>query len=126
MKQEQLKSWTDTGVLVGMLILAVMALLPLVGVQSALWMRVTYAGGAALVLVARLVAPGAPEGASLRVRRLHRLLVAAAVLFVTSAVLLFVPTMASGRDSLAFLMAGAIMQVYASTMLDKLNKPKTQ
>ncbi len=117
MNRERRESLCDSGVLIGMLLLAAMALLPLLGIEATLWMRVVYSTGALLVLLSRLMATGAPAGASLTLKRLYRLRVAAAVLFVVSAVLLFLPAYATGRDSLAFLLAGAVMQVYVDYRL---------
>ncbi len=109
-------------VLAGLLAILALAVLPLLDVAVSPWMRVAYAVAAGAVLVARLLTVR-DGGNSLRERRLRVLLVVAAALICVSAWLLF--RRDSGpTDWVAFLMAGALMQAYASFMLERLDNAK--
>lgn len=108
---EKLKDWA---VAAGLLDMLVMAVLPLVDINQE-WMRWAYAAGAAIVLAARLTQHY--PGKDLRIKRLYRMNTIAAVMFCTSAALTFYSKGTS--DWIALLMAGAVMQGYASFMIDK-------
>ena len=103
---------------VGLLLIAVAALLPLFaggfGVLGT--MRWVYAAGALWMLTARLFSPY--RGDDLRLRRIVRMRAWSALFFVAAAVLLFVPGTAP-RDWLALTMAGAVVQVIASVMIPR-------
>lgn len=101
-------------VMLGLLIMLVMALLPLLNINHE-WMRWTFAVGALAVLVGRIV--GLYHGPSLRVRRLHRLLITSGLLYCASAVMMFVSR--GTNDWIAFLLAGLVMQIYATWMIDR-------
>jgi len=112
---------TNLMVIVGMLVLAVMALLPLLDINQP-WMRWVYAGGAVLVLVARLFQP-APAGSSMRVKRLYRIIDVSAMFYCASAAIaLWRP---GGRDWLAFLLAGAVLQLYATFTLEHVARKES-
>lgn len=101
-------------VLIGLLIMLVMALLPLLNINHE-WMRWAFAAGALAVLVGRIV--GLYHGPSLRIRRLHRILISSGVLYCVSAVMMFVSR--GTNDWIAFLLAGLFMQMYATWMIDR-------
>jgi len=101
-------------VLIGLLIMAMMALLPLLNINHE-WMRWAFAVGAGLVLVARVL--GVYNGPSLRIRRLHRILISSGILYCASALMMFLSR--GTNDWIAFLLAGLVMQVYAGWMIDR-------
>ncbi len=101
----------------GMLVLLGAAFLPIVGVNWP-WLRYAYATGAALTLVSQVLTPSADN--SLRVRRLTRMNVWAAVLYCVSAACLFVHDASMQKSWVAFLLAGAVMQIYATMMISHL------
>lgn len=102
----------------GMVMLMVSAAFPLLGVwpEGMLLMRYIFAAGAATVLAVRLTE--VYEGKNLRVKRLHSLERVSAFLYCVSAFLLFYyGNRLGGGDWIAFLLAGAIMQIYTSFMI---------
>ena len=101
----------------GMLVMLGSALMPIVGMKW-LWLRYTYAAGAALTLVAQIMMPN--TGNTLRERRLARINVWAAVLYCVSAACLFIHDPSMQKSWVAFLLAGAVIQIYATLMLSKL------
>jgi len=112
-KQETRVQISSLLVAIGLLIMLVMAVMPLLNINL-LWMRWAFAAGAALVLLARIM--GVYSGPALRIKRLHRLLIVSAVLYCASAAMMFYSR--GTNDWIAFLLAGLIMQVYASWMID--------
>lgn len=117
MTQENRTSLSNVLVAIGLLIMLAMAVLPLLNIQFK-WLRWVFAVGAVIVLVARIL--GMYNGPSLRIKRLHRILITSALLFCASALMMFIsygPT-----DWIAFLVAGLFMQLYASWMIDRENK----
>ena len=110
MSKSQFLDWL---LIVGLLVMLAMALLPLLNVNQE-WMRWAYVGGAAAVLVVRLLQRY--KGKNLRVKRLYRINVMSAVLYCASADMLFYSK--GTHDWIAFLMAGAVLQMYASYMID--------
>ena len=121
MTSEQRTSISNILVAIGLLIMLVMAIMPLLpSISEGLmtWMQWTYAAGALLVLVGRIL--GAYNGPKLRIKRLHRLLISSGILYCASAVTMFL--MKGTNDWMAFLMAGLFMQIYASVMIDRENK----
>ena len=105
----------STLLLAGLVALLAMAAMPLLGV-TAVWTHWVYAAGAVLVLAARVMQQ--PGRGPLRLRRLYRLLVVSALLYCASAAMVF--WRRGTADWLAFLLAGAVMQLYATTMIDKV------
>ncbi len=112
-KQETRVQISSLLVAIGLLIMLVMAVMPLLNINL-LWMRWAFAAGAALVLLARIM--GVYSGPALRIKRLHRLLIVSAVLYCASAAMMFYSR--GTNDWIAFLLAGLLMQVYASWMID--------
>ncbi|MBQ6079887.1 MAG: hypothetical protein IJK93_06370 [Muribaculaceae bacterium] len=106
--------------IIGLLIMAVMALMPLLNInpQWMKWMRWIYAGGAVLVLVARIV--GVYNGPSLRIKRLHRILISSGILYCASALMMFISN--GTNDWIGFLLAGVMVQLYASWMIEHEEK----
>ena len=101
-------------VIIGLTIMLVMAVLPLLNINL-MWMRWAFASGAAIVLLARII--GVYHGKSLRIKRLHHLLILSAILYCASGATMFYSR--GTNDWIAFLLAGLIMQVYASWMIDQ-------
>ena len=117
MTQEQRTAVSNVLLILGLLFMVVTALLPLINFNQP-WMRWGFAVGAFLVLAARSI--GAYIGPNLRIRRLHRILILSSILYCASALMMF---LSHGiNDWLAFLIAGIIVQVYASTMIEIENK----
>lgn len=104
-------------VIIGLFIMLIMALLPLLNINL-IWMRWAFAAGAAIVLVARFI--GLYNGPVMRIKRLHRLLIVSALLYCVSAVMMFY--FRGTNDWIAFLLAGLVMQIYASWMIDYESK----
>ena len=102
---------------IGLLIMAVMALLPLLNINH-MWMRWAFAAGALIVLVGRII--GNYKGPSLRIKRLHRILISSGILYCASALMMFVSQ--GTNDWIAFLLAGLVMQMYASWMIEREEK----
>lgn len=122
MNMETQERISISGVLliIGLLIMAVMALMPLLNInpQWMKWMRWIYAGGAVLVLVARIV--GVYNGPSLRIKRLHRILISSGILYCASALMMFISN--GTNDWIGFLLAGVMVQLYASWMIEHEEK----
>ena len=111
------------GLAVAMLMLLVAAVFPLLGImkEEMMLMRYVYAAGAALAFV--VLATQVYEGKNFRVKRLHGLERMSALLYCVSAYLLFnYGNEWGGTDWIAFLLAGAIVQTYASYMIDREEK----
>lgn len=113
MTSQQKISLSNVLLALGLLIMVVMALMPLLNLNQ-LWMRWAFAAGAAMVLVARFL--GYYHGPSLRIKRLHRILISSGILYCASALMMFLSR--NTNDWIAFLLAGVVMQVYASWMID--------
>lgn len=97
---------------IGLFAIMVAVALPILRIDHAGIYRYIFSAGAALALVGRLFAV-APEGVSLRVRRLCRMELWSAVLFCAAVFCMFYPRM--GRtDWIAFTLAGGFLQLYAS------------
>lgn len=117
MTTEQRTNLSNILVAVGLLIMVAMALMPLLptlGISMEV-MKWTFAAGAAMVLVARII--GMYNGPSLRIKRLHRILVSSGVLYCASAAMMFLSQ--GTNDWIAFLLAALAMQLYASWMIDR-------
>lgn len=111
-------------VLIGLLAMVIMAILPLLNFTPSqiTWMRWAFAGGAILVLVARVL--GAYNGPVLRIKRLHRILIASAMLYCTSALMMFISQ--GTNDWIGFLLAGVLVQLYASVIIDIEEKKSSE
>lgn len=117
MNQEDRTRWSNILVAVGLLLMAVMALMPLLDFNHQ-WMRWVFAAGAVIVLVARVLATD--NKAPLRIKRLHRILISSGILYCASALMMFLSR--GSNDWIAFLLAGVMAQCYASWMIDRENK----
>lgn len=102
---------------VGMVILLLSAFLPLVDVKTP-WLRYIFTFAAMLIVVVRVFQRAArrKQTFSLRVRRLFTMEFWSAMCYVVSALFLFSGPYHS--TWLGFLTAGAVVQVYASFMID--------
>lgn len=104
----------------GLVIILIAAALPILHLSRTA-AAVTYSVGAALLLAGRLMTK-APEGASIRLRRLLRMEVWAALVFVAGAVFLWMPIQpgaGAGNDWLAFTLAGGVLTAYSSLMIPR-------
>lgn len=110
-------SISDVLVMAGLLVMVVMAVMPLLNLNQQ-WMRWLFAAGALSVVVGRCA--GLYRGPSLRIRRLHHLLVISGLLYCGSAWMMLVSR--NTNDWIAFLLAGVVMQIYASSMIDHEQK----
>lgn len=106
---------------VGLLAIMIAALFPLIHL-AALWGRYIYAAGAVLLLVGRIIAPKV-EGASIRLRRLIRVEVWTAIIFIVGAVFMFLPS-AGPTDWIAFTLAGGVLTIYTSLMIPRQKADK--
>lgn len=114
MTQEKRIKISNLLVLIGLLVMVVMAVMPLFNLIAE-WMRWAFAVGAFIVLVARVL--GMYTGPSLRIKRLHRILVTSAIMYCVSALMMFLSR--GTNDWLGFLLAGAVVQIYATWMIDR-------
>ena len=103
---------------VSMIIIAVAAILPLLKIQ---WEGLPYifAVGAVGTFVVRLLSKY--KGDNLRIKRLFRIEMVSSLCYMLSAFFMFYPY-SEQTDWLAFLTAGAVLQVYASFMIPYLEK----
>ena len=115
--REQKTQISNIMVVIGLFIMAVMALLPLLNINLE-WMRWVFAAGALIVLVARIL--GNYNGPSLRIQRLHRILISSGILYCASALMMFISR--GTNDWIAFLLAGIVIQLYASWMIEREEK----
>lgn len=119
-KEENAARWSGVLVVVGMLLMVVMALMPLLNMNQP-WMRWAFAAGALVVLVARNIEAWANnDQSSLRVKRLYRILISSGILYCTSALMMFLSR--GSNDWIGFLLAGVVVQMYASWMIDRERK----
>ena len=119
--QESRTQLSNIMIIIGLLVMIVMALMPLFNLFQP-WMQWGFAIGALIVLAGRFI--GLYNGPSLRIKRLHRLLIVSALLYCGSAATMFLSR--GTNDWIAFLLAGLIMQIYASWMIDYENKKATK
>ena len=113
---------TISGILVitGLILMIVTAISPLLvnhDINMEL-MRWVFAAGAFIVLVGRMV--GYYRGPSLRLKRLHTILIFSGLLYCASASMMFI--FQGTNNWIAFLMAGLVVQLYASWMIDRESK----
>ena len=110
----------STIALAGLVIILIAAALPFLHLPRTA-AAITYSAGAALLLAGRLLTR-APEGASMRLRRLLRMEVWAALVFVAGAVFLWMPIQpgaGAGNDWIAFTLAGGVLTAYSSLMIPR-------
>lgn len=121
MTKEKRFSIANLLVALGLLLMLAMIVVPLFNqLEDKEWMRWTYTAGAFIVLIARFI--GHDNSGSLRVKRLHGILILSGLLFCASAAVMFIPEVSNSW--LALLLAGLIVQLYASWMIDRENKKK--
>ncbi len=106
-------AWSNLLSTIGLLAIMTAALLPLLKV-AADYNKYIYAGGALLLLISKFIAP-ALKDAPLRLRRLMRIEIWTALIFVAGAVFSFLP----GSDWIAFTLAGGLLTIYTSIMIPR-------
>ena len=124
MTQNNRTNLSNILVLVGLLMMAIMAVTPLLvnhNINMEL-MRWIFTGGAFLVLVGRLI--NIYRGTSLRLKRLHVILIFSALLYCASASMMFI--FQGTNNWIAFLLAGLLVQIYASWMIEREQKNSEQ
>ena len=126
---EKRRRYVEVAASVGLLLVLAAMMAPFLGGllgNSMVWAKWVYAGGALVYTVARVVNVNAP-GDSLRLRRLRRLEFWAGMCFVIGAAFwfyklqyysgFFAGPLAVMRQTVAFTMAGAVLQIVASWMI---------
>lgn len=124
MTQNNRTNLSNILVFLGLLLMAVMAVTPLLvnhNINMEL-MRWLFTGGAFLVLIGRLV--NLYRGSSLRLKRLHVILIFSALLYCASASMMFIYQ--GTNNWIAFLLAGLLVQLYASWMIEREEKKSEQ
>ncbi len=98
---------------VGMIILLITAVLPIIGVNMP-WIKYIYAGGAIFTLISHTL--NKYNGKNFTLKRLYRIQAVSSICYCISAATLCIPlgSYISEKDWLAFLMAGAVLQIYSS------------
>lgn len=119
MKQKVNQQYINLMLCVGMTVLMLAALLPIFGLKWE-WLRYAYAAGALFTLVAQVLTPNV--GNDMRTRRLARMGVWASVLYCVSAACLFIHDASMQQSWVAFLLAGAVLQIYSTLMLSRALK----
>ncbi|MDE7419498.1 MAG: hypothetical protein K2N35_04745 [Muribaculaceae bacterium] len=128
-KLEKRRKYVEIAASVGLLLVLVAMMSPFFGGifgHSMMWAKWIYAGGALVYTGARVVDVNAP-GDSLRLRRLRRLEFWAGMCFIIGAAFWFYKLqyysgflagpLAVMRQTVAFTMAGAVIQIVASWMI---------
>ena len=105
-----------------MTILLIAAVVPMFMKTLPAWQRWLLAAGAAGTLVAQFLIPS--PGDDIRTRRLARMNVWAAIVYCLAAYCRFSSNFDMQRSWVAFLLAGAVLQIYATLMLSKLTSGK--
>ena len=120
MKQDKRTTLSNILVMLGLLIMAVMAVTPLLVNHNINMevMRWIYTAGALIVLVGRLI--NIYRRPSLRIKHLHVILIFSAMLFCASASMMFI--FQGTNNWIAFLLAGLVVQMYASWMIEREEK----
>lgn len=110
---------------VGMIILLVTAVMPIIGMSFS-WVKYVYACGAVMTLLARVF--DRYTGKNTAIKRLYRIQAVSSVCYCVSAATLCVPLggYVSEKDWIAFLMAGAVMQIYSSWRLQSEEKKEKE
>lgn len=108
--------------MVGLIVILSAAALPFfhLGRQLTAWV---YGAGAVMLLIGKFMSP-VPANAPIRLRRLLRMEIWTALIFVAGAVFLFLPQ-AGGNDWIAFTLAGGLLTVYTSIMIPRESKKGT-
>lgn len=117
MAQEKRIIISNILIIIGLLVMVIIALLPLLsnsGIDMEM-LRWLFTAGAIVVLLGRLV--GMYRGSSLRIKRLHNILIFSALLYCASASMMFIYQ--GTNNWIAFLLAGIVVQLYATWMIDR-------
>ena len=109
---------------VSMTILMAAAATPLFIMPAPSWQRYLLAAGALGVLAAQILIPSPSK--EFRIRRLSRMNVWAGIVYCVGAYCLFSSNFEMQRSWVAFLLAGAVLQIYATLMLSKLTGSKKE
>lgn len=115
--EPRLKPWAMWMVNIGLLAIAAATALPLLQIGAGVFEWI-YAAGAALTLISRIATIGAYRGMTLRVRRLGRMELWSAIIFAVGCFFVF-NRRSNEMDWLAFTLAGAMLQAYASIMVPR-------
>lgn len=128
-KLEKRRKYVELGAAAGLLLVLAAMMAPFLGGLAGhpmVWAKWVYAAGALLYTVARVIDVNAP-GDSLRLRRLRRLEFWAGMCFIIGGAFwfykeqyyagLFAGPLAVMRQTVAFTMAGAVIQIVASWMI---------
>lgn len=128
-KLESRRKYVEIAASVGLLLVLAAMMTPFIGGvlgNSVSWAKWVYAGGALVYTVARVINVNAPDD-SLRLRRLRRLEFWAGMCFIIGAAFwfyklqyysgIFFGPLAVMRQTVAFTMAGAVIQIVASWMI---------
>lgn len=126
---EKRRKYVETAATLGLLFVLVAMIAPFLEEwlgRSMMWVKWVYAAGALIYTCARVVNVNAP-GDSLRLRRLRRLEFWAGMCFIVGAAFwfyklqyysgFFAGPLAIMRQTVAFTMAGAVIQIVASWMI---------
>jgi len=113
----------NTLLCVSMTALLIAAVVPIFITSMPSWQRYLLAAGAAGTLVAQFFIPSPSD--ELRIKRLSRMNVWAAIVYCVAAYCLFSSSFDMRRSWVAFLLAGAVLQIYSTFMLSKLTSGKT-
>ena len=124
MKKDKRTLFSDFLVIAGLIIMIIMAIAPLqTGQHSNMeLMRGFFTAGAFTVLVGRLI--GMYRGESLRLKRLHGILIFSALLYCASASMMFI--FQGTNNWIAFLLAGLAVQMYATWTIEREEKKGTK
>lgn len=128
-KLEQRRKYVEIAASVGLLLVLVAMMSPFLGGilgHSMMWAKWVYAAGALVYTCARVINVNSPDD-SLRVRRLRRLEFWGGMCFIIGAAFwfyklqyysgFFAGPLAVMRQTVAFTMAGAVIQIVASWMI---------
>lgn len=137
-KLEKRRKYVEAGATIGLLLVLGAMIAPFLGGllgHSIVWAKWVYASGALIYTAARVVDVNAP-GDSLRLRRLRRLEFWAGVCFIVGGAFwfykeqyytgFFAGPLAVMRQTVAFTMAGAVIQIIASWMISFRMKKESQ
>ena len=109
-----MKQYSPILLIIGLIMVAVGVMMPIMsGNIEGTAFRYVYTIGAVISVVARLFQPKAPAGTPIRLQRLLRLESWSAIMFCVAAFFSFYDQ-TQIRDWLAFTLAGAAIQIYAS------------
>lgn len=111
--QPKRTAWSNILSTLGLLSIMVATLLPLLKIGNG-YHKYIYAAGALILLIGRFIAPSLKD-APMRLRRLLRLEIWTALIFVVGAVFTFL----RGTDWIAFTLAGGLITIYTSIMIPR-------